>query len=81
MAEVIRSYRYFATIVDETTDISHIEQVSICFRHLNDNFSDLQRFYWFVRYSMHRCRSTQQNYQRCFAENEFITAKFKGAVL
>ena len=38
IADDIRSHRYFAIIVDETTDISHKEQVSICIRHVNENF-------------------------------------------
>ena len=40
----IRSHEYFAVIVDETTDISRIEQVSLCVRHVDEQFNILDDF-------------------------------------
>jgi len=40
----IRSHEYFALIVDETTDISRIEQLSLCIRHVDEHFNILDDF-------------------------------------
>lgn len=39
LLDEIRSHEYFALIVDETTDISRIEQLSLCIRHVDEHFN------------------------------------------
>jgi Domain of unknown function (DUF4371)/hAT family C-terminal dimerisation region len=38
LTEDIRGHEYFALIADETTDISRIEQLSLCIRHVDASF-------------------------------------------
>jgi hypothetical protein len=38
LADDIRSHGYFSIIVDETTDLSTTEQLTLCIRHVSDNF-------------------------------------------
>jgi hypothetical protein len=40
----IRSHGYFAVIVDETTNISRVEQVSLCIRHVDSHFNIFDDF-------------------------------------
>ena len=39
LAREIQVHGYFSLIVDETSDISCVEQVSICIRHIDDNLT------------------------------------------
>jgi len=44
LSEDVRNNGYFAVIVDETTDISTTEQVSICIRHVDDSINIYEDF-------------------------------------
>lgn len=44
LLEDIRPHEYFSLIVDETTDISQVEQVSLCIRHVDAHYNILDDF-------------------------------------
>jgi len=53
------SSRYFSVIVDETTDISTKEQVSICLRWHNDDLEPVEEFVVYQTASTTRATSVR----------------------
>lgn len=47
LIERLKQSQYFSIIVDETSDISQHEQVSICFRYVSDGFQINEMFFGF----------------------------------
>lgn len=59
MLEAIRRSKYFSLIVDSTPDVSHIDQLTVCARYVDDVGLAIERFLGFLANTGHKGREMQ----------------------
>jgi len=71
IADDVRRDGYYAIIVDETTDVSTVEQVSICIRHVDDDWN-VSEDCWNVCNRKNGCINADESCDRRFASLKLI---------
>jgi len=81
LLEDIQSHQYCAIIVDETTDIKRVEQLSLCIRHVDDEFNIMDDFIGLYAIPKNWCSNNNLSYNGWFVSAKLASDKYASSVL